>query len=68
MAYIQNVVMNTHFYKDECLNGEEFDILFKWHAKKFIILLPCNGISIIKQFWDSMNELLWLGYVNIDFS
>lgn len=44
------------------VNGEERLILQKWTQLGFL-KSPSTELQISKEFWDGMNEILWLGYV-----
>jgi len=72
MPYLQNVIMNKQYMKPEHINQEDREILSDWHKKKYIDRYSTAEpehriqIEITKEFWDIINEILYLAYVNID--
>jgi hypothetical protein len=49
------------------ISQEERDIISEWKKRGFIYVSssPSNGgVSIRRDFYDFMNEVLWLGYVD----
>jgi hypothetical protein len=49
------------------INQDEMRIIFEWKKRKFIDVSssPSNGhVSIHRDFYDFMNEILWLSYVD----
>ena len=62
LPYIQFVMMNEQRLDIARINGEERKILALW-KKKDLIEGGAGGLSICKDFWDFMNEVLWEGYV-----
>jgi hypothetical protein len=65
MPYIQYQMMNEQKIEPVRINEEERQILSEWRKKGFIEG-GASGLSITKQFWDAINEILFLGYVDIE--
>ena len=65
MPYIQYTMMNEQKIDIRRVNGEEREILSRWRKKGYIEG-GASGLSITKQFWDAINEILFLGYVDIE--
>jgi hypothetical protein len=63
MPYIQYVMMNEQRLDPRKLSVGERDILSTWRNNGWIEG-DVSGMNISKKFWDAMNEILWLGYVN----
>ena len=62
LPYIQYTMMNDQkIDPDKVFEGER-KILRKWKDKKYIEG-GASGLSITKEFWDIMNELLFISYV-----
>jgi len=76
MPYIQYQLVNEQRLKPDHLNQCERDILVRW-AKLGHILdgvspekgrpMISNGVKlkVTKEFWDSILEIIWLGYVDL---
>lgn len=64
MAYAQYVMMNKQRIDPGKCNQEEREILSKWRKKGYIEG-GASGLSITKDFWDAMCEILFLGYVDL---
>ena len=62
LAYIQFVMMNEQRLDIAKINDGEREILKKWKDEDFIVG-GAGGLSICKEFWDFMSEVLWEGYV-----
>ena len=62
LPYIQFVMMNEQKLDIAKINSEERKVLALW-KKKDLIEGGAGGLSICKEFWDFMNEVLWEGYV-----
>lgn len=63
MPYIQYEMMNNQRIDPNKINAEEREILSEWRKRGWIDG-GASGLSITKEFWDAMNEILWMGYVN----
>ena len=62
LPYVQYCVLNSMNIEPNKVNGEERLILQKW-AQLGFLESPSTELRISKEFWDGMNEILWLGYV-----
>ena len=72
MAYVQCVIVNAQLISSSSLhidiatiNNDERKILSKWR-KTGHIKGGASQMSITKEFWDAICELVFLGYVDID--
>ena len=65
MPYVQYTIMNGGKLEREKLNNEEREVLKDWEVKNWIDLNQLE-IRVTKPFFDAMNELLWLTYVDHD--
>jgi len=64
MPYIQNVMMNEQRVDPNKVSGEEREILSLWREKGYIEG-GASGLAISIDFWCIINEILWLGYVDL---
>ena len=62
LPYIQYVMMNEQRLDIRKINSEEREILKKWKEEDWREG-GASGLSICKEFWDFMSEVLWEGYV-----
>ena len=65
MVYIQYVMVNAQHIDIATINNDERKILSKWR-KTGHIKGGASQMSITKEFWDAICELVFLGYVDID--
>ena len=65
MPYIQFVMMNNQRIEPNKVNQDERDILSLWRAEGHIEG-GAGGLAITKDFWDAINQLMWLAYVSCD--
>ncbi|MCE2940016.1 MAG: hypothetical protein ACK5XS_10050 [Armatimonadota bacterium] len=65
MPYIQYVMMNDRRVDAKKVNREDNAILKKWCDAGHIEAGPWN-ITMSRQFWDIICELLFMGYVAYD--
>lgn len=63
MPYIQYLMTNEQKIDPRRINESEREILSRW-KKKGWIEGGASGLSISKDFWEAINALLWLGYVD----
>lgn len=63
--YIQYVMVNEQKIDPNKINGDERKILQKWREEEFIEG-GASGLSITKEFWDFMCEILFESYVKIE--
>jgi len=64
MPYIQYVMVNEQRINPEKIDAEERIILRKWKDVGYIEG-GAIGLNITKEFWDIINELIFLGYVDL---
>ena len=62
MPYIQYQMMNEQRIDPNKINQDERRILQTWRENGWIEG-GASGLSISKEFWDAINQLLWVGYV-----
>lgn len=60
--YINTVMLDCQRIDYRRINDEEDKILRKWDGEGYIEFSP-NGISISKEFWDFICEVLYKAYV-----
>ena len=74
MPYLQYVLLNKRKIDNASINENEKKILAKWLEMGYILdgvtssgrpMINTNVI-ITKEFWDIMNEIIWLGYCDVD--
>jgi len=63
MPYIQFTMVNNQKIEPIKINEEERKILSKWRELGYIEG-GASGLSITKEFWDIINEIIFLGYVD----
>ena len=66
MPYIQYQMMNEQKIDPNKINSEERKILKKWKEAGHIEG-GASGLQITKEFWNILCEILFLGYVDIDY-
>jgi hypothetical protein len=64
MPYIQYTMMNEQRLDPRKINDEERKILSVWRDRGYIEG-GAAGLSITKEFWDAINEILFYSYVDI---
>ena len=64
MPYIQYVMCNEQVIKMEHCDKDDRNILSKWRKKGYIEG-GASGLAITKEFWDKINEIIFLGYVDL---
>lgn len=62
MNYVAYVMVNDQIIVPAKINAEERKILSTWRTEGRIEG-GTAGLSITKEFWDAMSEIIWLGYV-----
>lgn len=65
MPYVQYVMMNDQRIEPRRVNEEERQILSRWRERGWITG-GASPMTVRKDFWDAMSEILWLGYVSHD--
>ena len=64
MPYIQYQMVNSQKIDPNQVNSEEREIISKWREKGYIDG-GASGLAISKEFWDIINEIIFLGYVDL---
>lgn len=62
IPYAHHVMLNAQVIDPRKINTDERAILSNWRERGFIEG-GASGMAITREFFDAMNELLWLGYV-----
>ena len=62
MPYIQYTMMNNQRIDPNSITAEERKLLSKWRESGHIEG-GASGLAITKEFWDIINELLFMSYV-----
>ena len=65
MPYLQYQMMNEQCIDPIKCNDDDRKILSKWREVRYIEG-GASGLGITKKFWDIINEILFLAYVDID--
>jgi len=65
IVYVHYVMCNERKIKPQCVNQEEREIMRVWKNEGHIEG-GMTGLSITKQWWDFMSEVIFLGYVGFD--
>jgi|SRR3989344_398829 len=65
MAYAQYVMCNEQKIDLRKINQEEREILQKWREAGYMDG-GASGMQITREFWDILCEIIFLGYVDID--
>lgn len=67
MPYIQYVMMNERKIDPNRISVDERKILSKWRTAGHIEG-GASGLGITNEFWNVICEILFLGYVDLDYS
>jgi hypothetical protein len=62
MPYIQWVMMNNQRLEPNKIHQGEREILATWREEGYIEG-GASGLAISKEFWDAINQIMWLSYV-----
>lgn len=62
MPYVQYVMMNEQKLDIAKIAPHEREILRKWKDAGYIEG-GASGLTMTKEFWDILSELLWISYV-----
>jgi hypothetical protein len=65
MPYVQYTMVNERRLEPRHINQEERDILAKWRKAGWIEG-GASGLSMTKEFWTAMHEILWVAYATYD--
>lgn len=64
MPYVQSVMMNAQKLDPRKINQEEREVLAVWRAAGHIEG-GAGGLSITRDFWDILHDILFMAYVDI---
>ena len=64
IPYLHYTATNSQRINAEAINLDELDILARWESDGHLV--SGEKLAISKKFWTFMNEMLWLGYVDLD--
>ena len=62
MPYIQFTMVNNQRIDPNKVNHDERGVLQMWRDEEYIEG-GAGGLAITKEFWDAINEILWVAYV-----
>ena len=62
MPYIQYVMMNEQRIDPRKCNHDDRDVLQRWREEGHIEG-GATGLAITREFWDIINDILFMGYV-----
>jgi hypothetical protein len=65
MPYVQYQMCNAQRIDPRHINQEDRDILSKWRAAGHVEG-GASGLAITKEFWDILNEIIFLAYVDVE--
>lgn len=63
MPYIQYTLMNGKQLDPRNLNDQEWCMIDKW-VQEGRLTIEDRKINATKEFWDALNEMMWLGYAS----
>lgn len=64
MPYVQYTMMNDQRLDPNKCNSDDRKVLSLWREEGHIEG-GAGGLSMTKDFWDILNEIMWLSYVRI---
>lgn len=62
IPYVQYCLVNNSHLNFKRISPEEVKIIDDWNSSGWMNSKESN-FSVTKEFWDNMNELLWISYV-----
>lgn len=65
IPYITYIIVNDQIIDVRKCNEDDRKVLRLWKDAGYMEG-GSSGLSITKEFWDFMNEIIWLGYVIYD--
>ena len=66
MVYIQYQMVNEQRIKREHISDEDRKVIALWEKEGLIVERKAFfSLKISKKFWDIINEIVWLGYVDL---
>lgn len=63
IPYVQYLLVNQEPIDPAKVNAEEREILQKWRDKGYLTFSMQEPLTVSREFWDMMNDLLWDCYV-----
>jgi hypothetical protein len=63
MPYIQYTLMNSKRIDVSRVNSDDRAIMSDWRARGWLDG-GASEMSVSKEFWDAMHELLWVSYAS----
>lgn len=63
MPYIQYTMMNEQSTDRAKISIEERRIFDEWQKKGYLERNANFSLTITREFWDIINEILWIAYV-----
>lgn len=67
MAYVDYALKNDRRLDPNRINEEERDALIKWKRAHWLDGgVSADSLEVTKEFYDTIQEILWVGYVNHD--
>lgn len=64
MPYLQYQMVNEQRISPKSINADERKILSKWRELGYIEG-GASGLGMTKEFWNIINELIFIGYVDL---
>jgi len=66
MPYTQYVMMNEQRYNRANVNEDDKAVMQLWEREGHIKRNAFFSLEVTKEFWDIINEILWIAYVDIE--
>ena len=66
MPYIQYVLMNDQQLDLRKINCDDEEVMTLWRREGYLLGDGMN-IMVTKKFWDILNKLMWLAYVEVQY-
>lgn len=66
MPHIHYVMCNKQRFDYRHLNDDDLDVVEHWMDKGFLTESKDGRLTITKDFYQALNEFLWLGYIDIE--
>jgi len=68
LPYILYIIQNDRYFEIKKLSSEELEILSKWKEKGLIdpTFNYIEKTTISKMFYNFINKVIWLSYINYD--
>jgi hypothetical protein len=66
LPYIQYCLMNNQSLDINKLSSKERHVLRQWKDEGHIGDSPITNLTVTRNFWDAMNDILWFSYVDYE--